>query len=276
MSTALQTYPQLGRATAPGEAWSILGGFITWATAISVLPHVIMRVYSARDVASARSSLNMAMILYSIMMLLTAFVLVPLAATTLTVDESKDPDGLFFTLTASVFNTFGQGIVAAAVLAAIMSTTAGLLMACNSAIAHDLFRGVIRPEASQRTTLRVASAATVVVGLICMILALNPPQLLIVLYTGAVALLASAFFAPMVLGIWWSRTTRAGATAGLLAGAVSFTIAFVMDLPTSAEVLVGLPVSIVVTVAVSLMTSHSETETAPVPSAVPEEARSRR
>ncbi|KHL15082.1 sodium/pantothenate symporter [Mumia flava] len=251
-------FPQLGEFAALPMA-SYIGGFLTWAVAISVLPHVIMRVYSARSARSARVSLNNAMLIYAVMMLLSALVLVPGAAALLEDIDLSNPDALFFALSEAVLNPLMQGVVAAAVLAAIMSTTAGLLMACNSAIAHDLYGTLIRPQASEREVLRVASIATWVVGLGCTAIAMNPPEMLIVLYTAAVGLLAASCFAPMVLGIWWSRTTTAGAAAGMLGGALAFGIAFVgFDMPTSSEILVGLPLSFVLTIGVSLTTREVE------------------
>lgn len=256
---ALSAYPNLGSADAGLPMISYLGGFLTWACAISVLPHVIMRVYSSKNVRSAKLSLNLAMLLFGVMMLITALVLTPAMASLLPGVDLTNPDAAFLLLSERVLNPIGQGIVAAAILAAIMSTTAGLLMACSSAIGHDLYGKLIRPQATERQVVRVAAAANWVVGIGAILLALNPPELLIVLYTAAVALLASSFFAPMVLGIWWPRTTTAGALAGMVSGAVSFSLAFfAFEMPTSSEVMIGLPLSIVVTVLVSLVTRESD------------------
>ncbi|GAA1229671.1 sodium/proline symporter PutP [Prauserella halophila] len=261
-NATLEAYPALTGAADAHSIWSYVGAFLTWATAISVLPHVIMRVYSARNVRSARVSLNTAMLLFGVMMLIVAIVLVPAAATLLPNADITDPDALFLTLADRVFGPIGQGLLAAAVLAAIMSTTAGLLMACNSAIGHDLYHRLLRPQASQKEVIRVTQAATWVVGILCILLAINPPEFLIVLYTAAVALLASAFFAPMVLGIWWRRTTAAGAGAGMIGGAVLFGTAFAMGLPTSSEVLIALPASFLLTIVVSLVTSSGRDDDA--------------
>lgn len=252
---ATADYPALGTVSEALPIASYVGGFVTWATAISVLPHVIMRVYSARNVRSARKSLNGAMLLYGAMMLISALVLTPAAAVLVKDLNLSEPDAAFLVLSDHVFGPIGQGVVAAAVLAAIMSTTAGLLMACNSALGHDIYSRLLRPQASQRQVVRVSAAATWVVGVVCILLAMNPPEFLIVLYTAAVGLLASSFFGPMVLGIWWPRTTTAGATAGMVTGAGVFSIAFAaLPLPDSSEVLVAMPACFAVTITVSLLT----------------------
>lgn len=252
-AATLEAFPAVGAPSDAVPVWSSVGAFLTWATAICVLPHIIMRVYSARNVRSARTSLNISMLIFSVVILINAFILVPAAATLIPNLDLSNPDAVFLALSSHVFGPIGEGLVAAAVLAAIMSTTAGLLMACNSAIGHDLYRGIFRPQASEKEVIRVTQGATWLVGIVCILFALNPPEFIVVLYTAAVALLASAFFAPMVLGIWWKKTTSAGALAGMIGGATTFSILVMSDMPASAEILVSLPVSLGITVAVSAM-----------------------
>ncbi len=256
-------YPTFGTVSEALPISSYVGGFLTWAVAISVLPHVIMRVYSARNVRSARLSLNYAMLLYATMMVLASLVLTPAAAALLPNLDLSNPDAVFLALSDHVFSPLGQGFVAAAILAAIMSTTAGLLMACNSAIGHDLYSQILRPHASERQVVRVASIGTWVVGVACILLAMNPPEFLVVLYTAAVGLLASSFFAPMVLGIWWRPANTRGAVTGMLTGAILFSGAVLLfDMPASTEVLIGLPGSFLVTIVASLATTERVREPA--------------
>lgn len=255
-------FPSYGSVGGGLSSWSYIGGFVTSATSICVLPHVVMRVYSARSTRSARLSLNYAMILYGVIVLSVAFVLAPIA-TTLPNIARLQPDTVFFALSASVLSPALQGLMAAAVLAAVMSTTAGLLMACNSAIGNDLYARVINPRASSKQVVRVATLSTWAIGIIATLLALNPPEFLVVLYVAAVGFLASAFFAPMILGIWWRRCTSAGAAAGMVAGAGSFLACYLgFDMPDSSEILIGIPVSIAVTALASLTHRPSARERA--------------
>ncbi|MGX1857265.1 sodium:solute symporter family protein [Dietzia sp. NPDC055340] len=255
--SATTQFPTLGAVSEGVPVISYVGAFLTFATAMSVLPHVIMRVFSAKNEKSARKSLNYATLIYGTMMFLVLFVISVGAAVLLDDIDTANPDAAFLELTDQLLPSIWQGFVVAAILAAVMSTTAGLLHACSAAIGHDLYHRIIRPQASEREVVRVSFVATWVIGLVCIILTLNPPDLLIVLYTAAVGLLASAFFAPMVLGIWWTRANSAGATAGMSAGAIAFGLAyFLLDLGPSTEILFGLPVSFLVTIVVSLLTQR--------------------
>ncbi|BBG04798.1 MULTISPECIES: sodium:solute symporter family protein [Pseudonocardia] len=250
--TATVEFPSYGAVGEALPVWSYVGGFVTSATTICILPHVIMRVYSARNARSARLSLNYAMILYGVIILAVTLVLAPVS-TTLPGVREMSPDTVFFALSGAMLSPFMQGMIAAAVLAAVMSTTAGLLMACNSAIANDLYARILRPGATQRQTLLVATVTTWVVGIVATLFALDPPEFLVLLYIAAMGFLSSAFFAPMVLGIWWRRCTSAAAAAGLVVGAASYAVVFLaLDMPSSSEILVGIPMSFLAVVVVAL------------------------
>ncbi|KKE79791.1 hypothetical protein NSA56_00845 [Oceanobacillus caeni] len=73
--------------------------------------------------------------------------------------------------------------------------------------------------------------------------------------------MVAALFSPMVLGIWWKRANVQGAIAGILVGGSSFIIAFsFFEMPYNSEILIGLPLSIVSMVVVSLVTESPSEE----------------
>lgn len=118
------------------------------------------------------------------------------------------------------------GLVAAAALAAALSTAAGLLLVIASAVSHDLAKSTFTPNLSERNELRLArfsaAAAVVAAGLV----AIRPPGLVAEVVALAFGFAASSFFPVLVAGIFWKRATREGAVAGMLAG-MGFTAAYV-------------------------------------------------
>jgi len=106
----------------------------------------------------------------------------------------------------------------------VMSTTDALLLACSSAIAHDLLGDILRRRASDRTlgVIRVASAW--VVGILALYWALSPPELLTRFYTAGIGLLSAGLFVPTIAGLWWKRANRAGGVAALVAGAGTYAL----------------------------------------------------
>lgn len=223
MRDATVAAPELGQVT--GQSFSsYFGYFVIWATAIPVIPHIVMRVFTAKDADSARMSLNLAMLAYSVMILVAVLAIVP--AGKLDFPGLEDADLVFLKIMESQFPTVIRGMAVAAVLAAVMSTTDALLLACSSAIAHDLLGPLLRDRQSERTLALVRIASAWVIGLLALYWALSPPELISRFYTAGIGLLSSSLFVPTIAGLWWKRANLSGGVAALVAGSVSYVVAY--------------------------------------------------
>jgi cation/acetate symporter len=163
-----------------------------------------------------------------------------------------------------------SGLVAAGGLAAALSTADGLLLAIANALSHDIYYKMIDPTASTRRRLIVARTLLVVVALIAAAVAGTRPAGIIQMVAWAFSLAAAGLFAPLVLGIWWKRTTSVGAILGMISGfsvCLFYLIAtqyFAMPLWFGIRniscALFGMPVAFFVTWAVSMMTAPPSRE----------------
>jgi Na+/proline symporter len=214
--------PELGHVVA-GDVGSSLGYFVVWATAIPVIPHIVMRVFTARDGRSAQRSLNLAMLAYSVMILAAVLVIVPLGR--LDHPGLEDADQVFLRVIESEFPPLIRGIAVAAVLAAVMSTTDALLLACSSAVAHDLLGGVFGWRAGVRALSVARVASCWVIGVLALFWALSPPELISRFYTAGIGLLSAGLFVPTIAGLWWKRANRLGGVASLVAGVATYSAA---------------------------------------------------
>jgi len=109
-------------------------------------------------------------------------------------------------------------LVAAGGLAAALSTAAGLLLAISSAISHDLLKGIMMPQISEKQELnagRLAMAATI---LLAGYLGFNPPDFAAGTVALAFGLAAASIFPALMMGIFYKRMNTAGAIAGMLTG----------------------------------------------------------
>jgi cation/acetate symporter len=157
-----------------------------------------------------------------------------------------------------------SGLVAAGGLAAALSTADGLLLAIANALSHDVYYKMIDPKASTMRRLTVARVILVVVAIIAAAVAGTRPAGIIQMVAWAFSLAAAGLFVPLVLGIWWKRTTAAGALAGMIAGfgvclfylvgTRYFDMELWFGIRNISSALFGLPVAFIVTVVVSLMT----------------------
>ena len=163
-----------------------------------------------------------------------------------------------------------SGLVAAGGMAAAMSTADGLLLAIANALSHDLYYKIIDPKAETHVRLLVARILLIVIGAAGAFVA----SLKLTSILGAVAwafdFACSGLLFPIVLGIWWKRANRAGAIAGMLFGFAAgswylYMVRFAgMDPWIGIDHLrfgmIGMPVSLIAMVVVSLMTAEPDEE----------------
>jgi len=164
-----------------------------------------------------------------------------------------------------------SGLVAAGGLAAAMSTADGLLLAIANALSHDLYYKIIDPKADTKTRLIVARILLLAIGAAGAFVA----SLKLTSILGAVAwafcFANSGLFFPLILGVWWKRANRAGAIAGMVGGfgAGAWYLYMVQFAGMAPWIgidglrfgMIGMPVSLVLMVVVSLMTEEPDAET---------------
>ncbi|WP_166840243.1 sodium:solute symporter family protein [Rheinheimera pleomorphica] len=116
------------------------------------------------------------------------------------------------------------GLIAAGGLAAALSTAAGLLLAISSAVSHDLIKGSINPNISEKGELRAARISMAVAIVVATWLGMNPPGFAAQVVALAFGIAAASIFPALMMGIFSKRVNNKGAIAGMLAGLLSTVI----------------------------------------------------
>ncbi len=111
-----------------------------------------------------------------------------------------------------------SGMVAAGGLAAALSTSEGLLLSITSALSHDIYFKMLRPDASSSWRLIISKSVMVTVAIIAAAIAVQRPATLVDMVAWAFSLSGAALFPALVLGIFWPRANRQGAIAGIVIG----------------------------------------------------------
>ena len=164
-----------------------------------------------------------------------------------------------------------SGLVAAGGMAAAMSTADGLLLAIANALSHDLYYKIIDPKAETKTRLVVARVLLIVIGAAGAFVASFKLTGILGAVAWAFDFACSGLFFPLVLGVWWKRANRQGAIAGMLGGLIAGTWYLYMvrwggmdpwiGIDHLRFGIIGMPVSLVCMVVVSLMTAEPDKET---------------
>ena len=164
-----------------------------------------------------------------------------------------------------------SGLVAAGGMAAAMSTADGLLLAIANALSHDLYYKIIDPKAETKTRLVVARVLLIVIGAAGAVVASFKLTGILGAVAWAFDFACSGLFFPLVLGVWWKRANRHGAIAGMLGGLIAGTWYLYMvrfggmdpwiGIDHLRFGIIGMPVSLICMVVVSLMTAAPDKET---------------
>jgi cation/acetate symporter len=198
------------------------------------LPHILMRFFTVRTAVAARRSVVWAMVIIGGFYVLTLFLGFGAAhlvgpATIASIDAGGNmaapllaqyigggPDAFFGNLMLA--------FVSAVAFATIVAVVAGLVLASASAMAHDLFVGVIRAgkETTPAGQVRAARIATLIVGALSIGIGIAAKgQNVAVLVGLAFAVAASANFPCVLLTLYWKRCNTGGIVTGMLIGTIA-------------------------------------------------------
>src|SRR6187399_3276055 len=111
-----------------------------------------------------------------------------------------------------------SGLVAAGGLAAALSTADGLLLAIANALSHDIYYKMIDPNAPAIRRLTVARVLLFFVAVASAWTAASKPSDILAMVGWAFSLAMAGNFPALVMGVWWKRTTAAGAVCGMIGG----------------------------------------------------------
>ncbi len=118
-------------------------------------------------------------------------------------------------------------LVAAGGVAAALSTAAGLLLVISAAISHDIVKGMLKPNISDRRELLVGRGSAAVAVVFAGYLGYDPPGFVAQVVAFAFGLAAASLFPVMLMGIFSRRMNREGAIAGMLTGLL-FTLGYIV------------------------------------------------
>jgi cation/acetate symporter len=111
-----------------------------------------------------------------------------------------------------------SGLVAAGGLAAALSTADGLLLTIANALSHDFYYKMLDPNAPTARRVMISKILLLVVAIAAASVSAQKPADILFLVSAAFSLAAAAFFPALVLGIFWKRANKWGATLGMVLG----------------------------------------------------------
>ena len=194
------------------------------------MPHILVRFMAVSSEKELKKSKVIAIIWVAIS--LSAAVIIGIVGRAylypVILGETTDvtAENVFIEMIKKIFTQdlslpFIGGLFLCGILAAIMSTADSQLLVTASAVAEDLFKGVFKRDASDKTVLNVSRATVVVVAVLAYLIALNPDSSVMGLVSNAWAGFGAAFGPIILLSLYWNRVNLPGAIAGIVSGAAT-------------------------------------------------------
>ena len=209
------------------------GGFpiattLAWGLGYFGMPHVLLRFMAIDDAKKLKTSRRIASIWVVISMAIAVLIgvvgyglmkagIVPTyesssAAETILVDVSS-----FLSKTGYIPALIG-GVFLAGILASTMSTADSQLIAASSSVTRDLTINTFKTKLSDKKAMIIARISVIVIAIIAAFLASNPNSSVFRVVSFAWAGFGAAFGPVMLLSLFWKRTTKWGALAGMISG----------------------------------------------------------
>ncbi len=195
------------------------------------LPHILMRFYTVPDARAARKSIFVATGFIGYFYILTftiGYGAAALVAAKYLAKAAPGTPGMGTNAAAPLLaGTLGGGpflgFLCAVAFATILAVVAGLTLAGASAISHDLYAGVVKSgKSDEKSEVRVAKIATVVLGIVAVIFGLIFKEVNVAFMVGlAFAVAASANFPALLLSVFWKKFTTQAAVASMAVGLIS-------------------------------------------------------
>lgn len=199
--------------------WRELVAFgAAFGLSLAATPLEATRFLAMRDAATARYAIGVAYIFQAIIG--SAIMIVGLSMRAL-FPALPSADLASSAMAAHVLTPLAGSLLLVAAFSAIMSTVNAILLVGGASLAHDLYGRFLRPQADERARLAMNRAAVVLLAIAPVWFAIREVTLVQFIVLAQAKLIASAFFAPVVIGLNWRRGGEAAAVGSMLVGTLA-------------------------------------------------------
>lgn len=201
---------------------------LAWGLGYFGMPHILLRFMGIEDENKLKTSRRIATVWVVISMFIAVFIgiignAMTKAGALETLEGSSQSETLIVRI-ADLISTHGfiaiivGGLILAGILASTMSTADSQLLAASSSVSENLLRDCMGLKLSQKTSMMMARITVLIVAAIGVFLARDPDSSVFRIVSFAWAGFGGTFGAVMLFSLFWKRTNRNGALAGMIVG----------------------------------------------------------
>ena len=213
-------------------SWKDIVSGLGWGLGYFGMPHIIVRFMAIEKPSMVKKSAAVAIIW--VVLSLAATIVIAYLGRMFVYSNGTDlsevllANGkqslIFVELARDVFPAFIAGLLLAAIIAASMSTADSQLLVAASSFSSDLYKPIVRKNASNKEMLWVSRIIVIVISVVAFFIASSKgkaAQAIMDLVSNAWGIFGAAFGPAVLFSLFWKRFTYKGAVAGIIAGALT-------------------------------------------------------
>ena len=198
---------------------------LAWGLGYFGVPQVLLRFMAIRNSGEIKRSRIIATV-WCVISLAAAVMIGIIGRALLPVDEALNTaskaESILIVMSTDYLPLIVAGLIMAGILAATISSSDSYLLIASSAVSVNLFKGIFKKDkADEKQVMWVSRIVLVAIALVGVIIAWKEDSVIFTLVSFAWAGFGATFGPLMLFSLFWKRTTRTGAIAGMLAGGIS-------------------------------------------------------
>ncbi len=246
-------------------SWQEIVSGLGWGLGYFGMPHILVRFMGIEKPSMVKKSATVA-IIWVVISLFAAILIAYLGRMVVGVEllEKGAQELVFVTLARRLFPGFIAGILLAAIIAAGMSTADSQLLVASSSFTSDIYKPIIRKNASDKEILWIGRVVVIIVSVVAYFIANSEgegAQAVMNMVSNAWALFGAAFGPVVILSLFWKRLTYKGALAGIISGSIVDIVWYIYLSGTGVyELVPAFIIGLIFTVVVSLIDKQPSQE----------------
>ncbi|HHV10378.1 MAG TPA: sodium/proline symporter PutP [Clostridiales bacterium] len=239
---------------------------MSWGLGYFGMPQVLLRFMAIRKHDELKQSRRIATVWCAISLFAAVAIgLVGRAAFPVEHLSSGSAEKVFITLSTNLLPTVLAGLAMAGILAATISSSDSYLLIASSAMSKNIFQGLFKRNATDKQVMIASKIILLVISFMGVIIAMDENSVIFTVVSFAWAGFGATFGPLMLFSLFWKRTTREGAIAGMLGGGIMVFFWKLVLKPMGGilglyELLPAFLFSCLIIVIVSLLTQEPEEE----------------
>ncbi|MBE5816411.1 MAG: sodium/proline symporter PutP [Clostridiales bacterium] len=192
---------------------------MAWGLGYFGMPQVLLRFMAIRKENELKRSRRIAVVWVIISLAVAVFIGIVGRQLFPTTHLTKPgAENIFITMSTSFLPPIFAGFVMAGILAATISSSDSYLLIAASAFSKNIFQGIFKKNATDKQVMMVSRITLLVLALIGIVIALDENSVIFQIVSFAWAGFGATFGPIMLFSLFWKRTNKAGAIAGMIGG----------------------------------------------------------